>query len=181
MDQRDFALSSALELARVNGGMATANAPHSAQEVAGNAVVFLSFLEGTYKNVLAGTAVPEGTPPKATRQRKAASTATEQENAQSDTVTSATEAAASTAKSDDMFGEDEKPAETKKAETKKGVKKTLDDVRAALVAAQTALKSKDKAVALLTEVAGAAVLSKLKEEDFGKLIDKCNAAVKAAA
>lgn len=139
--------------------------------------------------------------PKATRQRKTsaggstseaestshvpATTANQVATAQgasgASTTVSQTSTLETTQKSDDMFGEDEKPAETKKAETKKEVKKTLDDVRAALVAAQTALKSKDKAVALLTEVAGAPVLSKLKEEDFGKLIDKCNAAVKAAA
>lgn len=89
---------------------------------------------------------------------------------------------ATASKDDDLFGEEEKPAappETKKAEPK-AKKLTLDDVRAALVAAQTALKSKDKAVALLTEVAGAAVLSKLKEEDFGKLIGMCNDAVAKA-
>lgn len=200
MDQREFALSSALRLAEVNGGLATANAPHSVNEVAGNATVFLSFLEGNYKHVLAGAAAPEGAPPKATRQKKAAANPATDAGAYgagsaSQDATSAAEASsgetqktapASGAAKDDMFGEDEKAAETKKSETKKTeikkeIKKTLDDVRAALVAAQTALKSKDKAIAILTEVAGAGVLSKLKEEDFGKLIDKCNAAVKAAA
>lgn len=151
-------------------------------DVVADANAYLTFLDGSPAETGGASS------PKATRQRNAAATATEPAGS-TETETSAPAGAQSDSNStgkDDMFGEDEKPAETKKSKTKKTeikkeIKKTLDDVRAALVAAQTALKSKDKAIAILTEVAGAGVLSKLKEEDFGKLIDKCNAAVKAAA
>lgn len=126
------------------------------------------------------------TPPKATRQRKAASTAAETGSAQSTTdAKPATESAGSTA-SDDLFGDSDKaadkPAETKKEETKKVKPPTQDDVRNALVEVQTALKSKDAAVEILAKhtTGNVKVLSKLPESAYAALIKECKEAVAKA-
>lgn len=67
---------------------------------------------------------------------------------------------------DDDAGEDDKP--------------TRDNVRDALRAAAKALKSQDKAVALMKKVGGTDALSKLKEAKFAAVIAAANKAVKAA-
>lgn len=129
------------------------------------------------------------TPPKETRQRKAAVTVTTPAGSTATDTSApadAQQASPSTgAASDDMFsGEPAKPTETpKKEEAAKKVKPpTQDDVRAALVAAQTALKSKDKAVDILAKhtTGGERVLSKLPEANFAALIKECNEAAAKA-
>jgi len=120
--------------------------------------------------------------PKATRRRTTAAGAAEKESAPSTTATSATEAAVSTAKSDpetdDLFGEEAAPV----VEEKKAPKLTIENVKAALVSVQTALKHKDHALKLLgkhTVPKGEAVLSKLPESAYAALIAEAAASVKA--
>ncbi len=78
---------------------------------------------------------------------------------------------------DDLFGE-EKPKE----EVKKAKAATMEDVRAALVQVQTALKHKDHALKLLgkhTVPKGTQVLSKLPEANYAALIAEAAESVKA--
>ncbi len=125
--------------------------------------------------------------PKATRQRRTtASGATASETAPSTTATTATDQAANTAKSepvvdketDDLFGD----AEPAKEEKKAAPKLTIENVKAALVSVQTALKGKDHALALLakhTSPKGTKVLSALPESSWAALIAEADVAVKA--
>lgn len=120
--------------------------------------------------------------PKVTRRRTTAAGAAEKESAPSTTATNATEADASTAKSDpetdDLFGEEAAP----EVKEEKAKKLTIDDVKAALVAVQTALKHKDHALTLLskhTVPKGEKVLSKLPEANYAALIKEADSAIKA--
>lgn len=145
-------------------------------DVVADAAAFLTFLDGgeNLKDALGA--------PKAPRQPRKATAAAATDTAAS-VSTAAKEAApaAAASPSDDLFGDDEpKAAEApKKEEAAKKVKPpTQDDVRAALVAAQTALQSKDKAVDILAKhtTGGERVLSKLPESAFAALIKECNEA-----
>jgi hypothetical protein len=119
--------------------------------------------------------------PKATRQRK---TSTAAAPSTAEAVTPAVEkaepvvtASTSDAETDDLFGE-----ETPVVEEKKVVKATIDQVKAALVSVQTALKHKDHAIALLskhTVPKGEKVLSKLPESAYAALIAEAAECVKA--
>jgi hypothetical protein len=119
--------------------------------------------------------------PKATRQRK---TSTAAAPSTAEAVTPAVEKAepaaavsSSDPETDDLFGE-----ETPAVEETKVVKVTIEQVKAALVSVQTALKHKDHAIAILkkhTMPKGEAVLSKLPESAYAALIAEAAASVKA--
>jgi hypothetical protein len=123
----------------------------------------------------------EPTGPKERKRRTTASGAAETANAASATATNATEADARTAKSDpetdDLFGEEKAPA---KEETKKA---TIEQVKAALVSVQTALKDKKHAIKLLAKhtTGHAEVLSKLPESAYAALIAEAAESVKKGA
>lgn len=92
-----------------------------------------------------------------------------------DTVASASEASSTSSsdkETDDLFGDPEPAKEEKVKEV------TIDDVRAKLVEVQTKFKHKDHALACLKKISGGMVLSGLKKEDHGKLVDLCTEALK---
>jgi hypothetical protein len=156
--------------------------------IAGAISTLAEAVNGTYKGkpiytqVVAEAPSQETAPsaPKATRQKKAAVAAVGMDSPASAAAGAAAPAKEPEKAADDLFGEEEKPTETQ--EIKKAKALTQDDVRAALVAAQTALKSKDLAVDILAKhtTGNARVLSKLPESAFAALIKECNDAVAKA-
>lgn len=110
--------------------------------------------------------------PKVTRRRAAAAPA-EQTTAPvvQETAAPAKEPESTDKETDDLFGEE--PAKEEKVK-----EVTIDDVRAKLVEVQTKFKHKDHALACLKKISGGMVLSGLKKEDHGKLVDLCTEALK---
>lgn len=108
--------------------------------------------------------------PKATRQRKTAVATTTEPATVADSAAPVDTKTSTDKETDDLFGDE--PVKEEKAK-----KVTMDDVRAKLVEVQTKFKHKDHALACLKKVSGGLVLSGLKEEDFGKLVDLCTSAL----
>ncbi len=112
-------------------------------------------------------------PKDGTRRRRTATTAGSDTKAAESNSTSAPEEKPATDKeTDDLFGDPEPAKEEKVKEV------TIDDVRAKLVEVQTKFKHKDHALACLKKISGGMVLSGLKKEDHGKLVDLCTEVLK---
>jgi hypothetical protein len=117
------------------------------------------------------------TGPKETRKRRTSAASTsEQQSTPASEKTVVDSTPASDPATDDLFGEEKAPV---KEETKKA---TIEQVKAALVSVQTALKHKDHALKILgkhTVPKGEAVLSKLPESAYAALIAEAAASIKA--
>ncbi len=115
--------------------------------------------------------------PKATRQRRSSTasgeTKVEEPSKPSQEASTETAQPSTDKETDDLFGDDPAPAKEEKVK-----EVTPDDVRAKLVEVQTKFKHKDHALACLKKISGGMVLSGLKKEDHGKLVDLCTEALK---
>jgi hypothetical protein len=138
----------------------------------------LTFLDGEPEHQNPEQQKSTAVAPKAPRQKKTAAVATAPVGT---TMTETPIRADAPAPSDldDLFGEDPKTEPVKEEKAKAA---TIEDVRNALVEAQTALGGKDHAIAILVKFTTNAdkALAKLPESKYGDLIKACASAVAAS-
>ena len=157
--------------------LALALKPRTAADLVRDAGVIADFLEERDPSV--STDAPAPAKPRASR-KAAVETQAAAPNESGVKPVVATSAVPAPAAATDVFGDTpaatQAAAVTEEPKAEKAKAATMDDVRAKLVAVQTHFGKKDEAMKLLAKYSP--VLSGLKEADYAKLIEDCDAALK---